>query len=100
RETRINGLLRYSTGVTGSIAYTSSWTSPLRRGHPRFFTVEGSKGFIVTGDCPDHMLRNVEDGTAYDFPKRAETAMVDDRQQLVDLYYETEPQLEYRNPHF
>ncbi len=97
-ETWIQGFLRYGSGVTGSITYTSDWVSPLRRGHPRLFTVEGTKGFIVTGDCSGHMLRHVQDGVARDFPKRIETAVVDGREQLVRLYYETDSVLEYRNP--
>ncbi len=97
-ETWTYGFLRYRNGVTGSITYTSNWVGPLRRGHPRFFSVEGPEGFIITGDCPGHMLRRVENGAARDYPKRMEKKTEGDREELFRLYYETEPNIEFLNP--
>jgi predicted dehydrogenase len=97
-ETWTQGVLRYENDVIGSVTYTSNWTSALHRGHPRVFSVEGTAGFLIAGDCPGHMLRRVEDGVARDYPKRIETSTENGRDELVRLYYETDPQLEFRNP--
>lgn len=97
-ETWTQGFMKYANGVTGSITFTSNWAGPLRRGHPRFFSVEGTEGFIITGDGPGHMLRRVEHGTSRDYPKQIETNRAGDREDLVRMYYETEPVIEFRNP--
>lgn len=97
-ESWTQGVLMYKNGVIGSITYTSNWTGPLHRGHPRVFSVEGTGGFMIAGDCPGHMLRRVEKGVATDYPKRIETRREGDREHLVRLYYETEPVIEFCNP--
>ena len=98
-ETWTHGLLKYANGVIGSITYTSNWLAPIRRGHPRFLSIEGTSGFIITGDGPGHMLRRVEGGAPRDYPKQMELAR--DRngnEYLVRCYYETDPPIEYRSP--
>lgn len=98
-ETWTQGVLRYANGVVGLVTYVSNWTGPLRRDHPRFFTVEGTAGFLVTVDCPGHMLRRVENGKARDYPKRIETQENGDHQWPTRFFYEMEPVIEYRNPY-
>src|SRR5581483_8782546 len=98
-ETWTQGFLTYANGVIGSITYTSNWLSPVRRGHPRFFSVEGTEGFIITGDGPGHMLRRVEAGVPRDYPKQMELARDGAGDlYLVRCYYETDPPVEYRSP--
>jgi predicted dehydrogenase len=92
------GILRYANGVVGSVTYVSNWTGPLRRGHPRFFSVEGTAGFLITGDCPGHMLRQLENGAARDYAKRIETHQDGEHEYPTRLYYETTPTIEWENP--
>lgn len=98
KATWTQGLLRYANGVVGSITYTSNWTGPVRRGHPRFFSVEGTGGFLITGDCPGHTLRTIEGGVPRDYPKQMESHAEGGREEMIRLYYETEPSIEFRNP--
>jgi hypothetical protein len=44
------------------------------------------------------MLRRVEHDVARDYPKRMETKTEADHEDLVRLYYETKPSIEFRNP--
>jgi len=98
-ETWTQGVLKYANGVIGSITYTSNWLAPVRRGHPRFLSVEGTNGFIITGDGPGHMLRRVENGVPRDYPKQMELARDSNgNEYLVRSYYETDPPIEYRSP--
>jgi predicted dehydrogenase len=97
-ETWTQGILRYANGVVGSVTFTADWTGPLHRGHPRVFSVEGTEGFIIAGDCPGHMLRRVENGVARDYPKCIETRHDGGREHLVRLYYEIDPPIEFANP--
>jgi len=98
-ETWTQGLLTYANGVIGSITYTSNWLAPIRRGHPRFLSIEGTNGFIITGDGPGHMLRRIENGAARDYPKQMELARdASGNEYLVRCYYETDPPVEYRSP--
>src|SRR5439155_15404749 len=88
----------YANGVIGSITYTSNWISAVRRGHPRFLSIEGTEGFIITGDGPGHMLRRVENGQPRDYPKQMEVESGVHGDYLVRCYYETDPPIEYRSP--
>ncbi len=98
-ETWTQGILRYANGVVGSITYTSNWLAPIRRGHPRFLSIEGTDGFIITGDGPGHMLRRVENGVPHDYPKQMELAHDSSgNEYLVRCYFETDPPVEYRSP--
>jgi len=97
-ETWTQGFLKYGNGVIGSITYTSNWLAPIRRGHPRFLSIEGTNGFIITGDGPGHTLRRVEDGIPRDYPKQMELARDGNHEYLVRCYYDTDPLMEYRNP--
>jgi predicted dehydrogenase len=98
-ETWTQGVVHYANGVIGSITYTSNWLAPIRRGHPRFLSIEGTNGFIITGDGPGHLLRRVEDGVPRDYPKQMELARDrSDQEYLVRCYYETDPSIEYRSP--
>jgi predicted dehydrogenase len=98
-ETWTQGVLKYANGVLGSITYTSNWLAPIRRGHPRFLSIEGTNGFIITGDGPGHMLRRVQDGVPQDYPKHMELARDSaGHEYLVRCYYETDPPVEYVSP--
>jgi predicted dehydrogenase len=98
-ETWTQGVVTYANGVIGSITYTSNWLAPIRRGHPRFLSIEGTQGFIITGDGPGHVLRRVEAGAPRDYPKRMELARdPSGHEYLVRCYYETDPAIEYRSP--
>ncbi|HEY3116383.1 MAG TPA: Gfo/Idh/MocA family oxidoreductase [Chloroflexota bacterium] len=92
------GFLKYANGVMGSITYTSNWLAPIRRGHPRFLSIEGTNGFIITGDGPGHMLRSAQNGQARDYPKQMELGHDSTGEYLVRCYYETDPLVEYLNP--
>ncbi len=90
--------LRYANGVLGSCTYVTGWMGPLRRGHPRFMTIEGTEGFIITGDADVNTLRRVEGFTPRDYPKRVAFQKLGDREVPMRYYYETHPEVEYRNP--
>src|SRR5205814_925957 len=89
----------YANGIVGSLTYVTNWTLPLRGGHPRFFSVEGTDGFITTGQgTSPNMLRRVEQGQAVDYPLRVETHRVGDLDVPTRFSYETDPPVELPNP--
>lgn len=51
-------LVSFSNGVCASNTQISTWSSPLRRSHPRAVTIEGTAGTIVGGrGTPDALYR-------------------------------------------
>ena len=97
-ETWTQAELFYANGVLGSCTYVTGWMGPSRRGHPRFMSVEGTEGFIVTGDGDMNMLRRVEQGAPVSYPKQIEVRQHGDQQIPQRYYYETKPETEYLNP--
>ncbi|HZT06769.1 MAG TPA: Gfo/Idh/MocA family oxidoreductase [Chloroflexota bacterium] len=91
--------LMFANGVVGALTYVTNWTLPLRGGHPRFFSIEGTEGFIVTGNGSPNMLRRVERGRAVDYPLVVETRRVADQDVPVRFAYETDPPIELLNPY-
>lgn len=91
--------LRYANGVMGSCTYLTGWMGPLRRGHPRFMTIEGTKGFIITGDGDVNLLRNVEGVDPQDYHTRVEFQNLNDREIPIRYYYESHPKVEFWNPY-
>lgn len=90
--------LRYVNGVLGSCTYVTGWMGPLRRGHPRFMTIEGTEGFIITGDGDVNLLREVEGFAPHDYPARVAFQKLGDREVPIRFYYESNPGVEYCNP--
>ena len=97
-ETWTQAQLVYANGVLGSCTYVTGWMGPLRRGHPRFMSIEGTAGFIVTGDGDLNMLRRVGQDAPASYPKKIEVHQQADHEIPLRYYYETEPQTEYLNP--
>lgn len=97
-ETWNQALLFFSNGVLGSCTYVSSWTEPSRRGHPRFMSIEGTNGFILTGLGSPNLVRLVQHGRAVDYPLRVEMQLVDGREVPFRFYYETNPEVQFVNP--
>jgi len=91
--------LRYANGVIGSCTYVTGWMGPLRRGHPRFMTIEGTEGFIITGDGDVNLLRKVEGVVPHDYPTRVTFQNLNDREVPTRFYYESNPNVEYWNPY-
>ncbi len=89
----------YENGVLGSVTYVTNWTFPLRAGHPRFCSVEGTDGFVVTGNGSPNMLRRVEEGRAVDYPLKVETKRIGEYDVPQRFYYETNPPIEWINPY-
>jgi predicted dehydrogenase len=94
-ETWTQAQLSYANGVMGTCTFVTGWIGPLRRGHPRFMSVEGTEGFVVTGDGDLNMLRRVVDGAPLSYPKLIEAGS----QMPLRYYYETDPPVECANPH-
>jgi predicted dehydrogenase len=97
-ETWTQALLFFSNGVLGSCTQLSSWNSPLRRGHPCFITVEGTKGLIASGRGGGNALHRVEDGRHTTYPIKIETRQAGERTIPMRFYYEIDPRIEYANP--
>ncbi|HEY3115224.1 MAG TPA: Gfo/Idh/MocA family oxidoreductase, partial [Chloroflexota bacterium] len=97
-ETWTQAQLQFENGVLGSCTYVTYWTRPLRTGHPRFTSVEGTEGFVVSGLWSPNMLRRVEDGRAMDYPLQVETHAVDGADVPTRFFFETDPPVEFQNP--
>ena len=97
-ETWTQAQLFYDNGVTGTCTYVTSWTGPLRGGHPRFMTVEGTEGFIVTGAGEVNTLRRVENDIPSNFPKQIASRRQGEREIPIRFYYETDPEVQFLNP--
>lgn len=93
-----HAVLSFSNGIMGSVTYANTWTTPLRAGHPRFFSIEGTEGFIVTGLGSPNRLRRVEEGRAVDYPLQIETRRVGDQDVPSRFSYQTDPAIEFVNP--
>jgi predicted dehydrogenase len=97
-ETWTQALLFFGNGVMGSCTQLSSWNSPLRRGHPCFISVEGTRGVISSGRGGGNALHAVEDGSDATYPLKIESRYEGDKKIPVRFYYETSPRVEYANP--
>lgn len=97
-ETWTQAELRYANGIIGSCTYVTNWTRPLRAGHPRFTSIEGTEGFIVTGLGSPNMVRRLEDGRAVDYPLKVETRSIEGVEVPVRFSFETSPAFEFVNP--
>jgi hypothetical protein len=97
-ETWSHALLLYANNVLGSVTYVTDWTGPLHGGHPRFMSVEGTTGFVISGMGSPNMLRRVEDNRAVDYPMCIESRRIDGEEVPQRFYYETSPQVEVMNP--
>lgn len=91
-------LLSFANGVVGSNTQLSTWSSPLRRSHPRSITIEGSAGLIVSGRRVDGALYRLEDETEATYPLKVDTRRSGDREVPVRYRYETSPLAEFTNP--
>ena len=99
RESWVQARLFYENGVMGSCTYVTPWTGPRRAGLPRFMTIEGTQGSIVTGPGPHNTLRTVVDGRQTEYQKKIETRSEGDSEVPVSYYYETEPRIASQNPY-
>lgn len=91
-------LVSFSNGVLGSLTYVTEWTGPLRAGHPRFMSVEGTEGYVVTGLGSPNRLRRIEAGRAVDYPPQIETRRIGEHDVPVRFWYDTKPRVEVINP--
>src|SRR5207249_3549617 len=85
-------------GVTGGCTYVTNWMSPLRRGHPRFMTIEGTNGFVITGDAGQDMLRRVVKGEPLTYPVHVKTRRADESDVPARFYYDDSLDLEFASP--
>src|SRR5438093_8169974 len=90
--------LSFANGVLGSCTYISTWVRPIRSGHPRFFSVEGTDGFIVTGHGSPNVLRRVEAGRAVDYPLQTESLQIGEQSVPSRYLFQTDPELAFRQP--
>lgn len=97
-EAWTHATLSFSNGVLGSCTYLSTWVRPFRSGHPRFFSVEGTDGFIVTGHGSPNVLRRVEDGRAVDYPLQTESRQIGDRSVPSRFFFRTDPEIAFQQP--
>ena len=70
----------------------------VRAGLPRFMTIEGTGGSIVTGPGPQNVLRSLVSGSRLDYEKKIDTRSEAGAEVRVSYYYETEPRIEAQNP--
>jgi predicted dehydrogenase len=98
-ETWTQAELVFANGILGSCTYVTNWTRPLRAGHPRFFSIEGTHGFIVSGLGAPNLLRRVEEGRAVEYPLQIETHRVGDADVPRRFSFQTDPPIEYVNPY-
>jgi len=97
-ETWTQAELTFANGIVGSCTYVTNWTRPLRAGHPRHFSIEGTTGYIVTGLGSPNVLHRVEDGGGVDYPLQIETHRVGDVDVPVRFFFATDPPIELMNP--
>ena len=97
-ESWTQALLFFANGAIGSYVQISTWTSPLRRGHPRFITVEGTRGLIASGRSGVNALYRLENGVQAAYPLKIDTRQEGERKIPTRFYYETSPRVEYANP--
>lgn len=98
-EDWIQPLLSFSNGVLGSCTQVSSWISPLRRGHPRFITVEGTNGLLSAGRGGVNALYRLEKNGQATYALKTEIQSRGGQEIPVRFYYETDPLMEYVNPY-
>lgn len=97
-ETWTQAQLFYDNGVTGTCTYVTSWMGPLRRGHPRFMSIEGTEGFIVTGATGVNTLRRLENDVPLNYPKQIASRREGEREIPTRFFYETNPEVQFLNP--
>ena len=98
-ESWVQARLSYENGVFGSCTYVTPWTGPRRAGLPRFMTIEGTEGYIVTGPGPHNMLRSLVNGSRLDYQKMIDTRSEGSAEIPISYYYETDPRIESQNPY-
>ena len=98
-ESWVQARLFYENGVLGSCTYVTPWTGPRRAGLPRFMTIEGTEGFIVTGPGPQNALRSLVNGDRLDYQKMIDTRSEGGAGIASAYYYETDPRIEWQNPY-
>jgi len=97
-EAWTHATLSFANGVLGSCTYISTWVRPLRSGHPRFFSVEGTDGFLVNGHGSPNVLRRVEGGRAVDYPLQTESVQIGEQDVPSRFLFRTDPELVFRQP--
>ena len=97
-ESWVQARLFYENGILGSCTYVTPWTGPRRVGLPRFMTIEGTEGSIVTGPGPQNVLRSLVNGSRREYQKQIDTRSEEGTEVPVSYYYETEPRIEAQNP--
>jgi predicted dehydrogenase len=98
-ESWSHALLSFANGVLGSLTFVNTWAGPLRGGHPRFFSIEGTEGFILAGLGSSNMLRRMEEGKPVDYPLRIENRRIGEQDVPWRYSYGTSPELEYVSPY-
>lgn len=97
-ETRTEALIMYENGVQGNCTYIDNWIHPLRRGHPRFMSIEGDFGFIVAGDGNSDLLKRVTSSGAETYQKEIELIESREGQIPKRFFYQTDPVIAFHNP--
>jgi len=96
-ETWTDAVLRFSSGVTASVGYVSTWTSALRWGRPRIASVEGTAGYLVTSDAANRLHR-LEGSAQRDYGVESETRSDDGTDALLGICYGCAPSVRVENP--
>ncbi|HEY3115819.1 MAG TPA: Gfo/Idh/MocA family oxidoreductase [Chloroflexota bacterium] len=99
-ETWMDAALTFDNGLIANINYVTTWTSPHRGGRPRIFTVNGTKGHIVSEEAGGtNRLHQVLDGRPRDLAMTVETQMIGGQEVPANFAYALEPRLVETN-HF
>jgi len=96
-------MVTFENGVIGTTSYVSSWTAPLRGGRPRFVTLDGTAGYIVSTSEGENHLGRVEENGPFHYELTVISRSAENRERERDeiptrFFYGTTPPMEVVSP--
>lgn len=91
-------IVSFANGVQGLNTQISTAGLPQRRSHPRFLSLEGSTGLIVSGRRVASGLHRAENEAEVVYPLQIERGEQDGKPTLARYFYQTQPPVEFANP--